>query len=67
MEGITVQGRGFPSPVVEVTVTAAGISIRIGDELNPEAWVNVHLNGEVIEALDHEYYTQTIQRKDGAP
>lgn len=67
MEGITVKGRGFPAPVVEVTVSDAGIRIRIDDDLNPEAWVEITLTGEVIEALDHEHYEQTLKGKDGAP
>lgn len=59
MDDIKVKGRGLPAPVVVWNADSFGVRIRIDDELNPEAWIEVtiplqalaKMQGEVVASI----------------
>jgi hypothetical protein len=42
----SIHGRGFPAPTHTVEFSVAGVFIRIDDELNPEAWLQLFIPWE---------------------
>lgn len=45
---VRIEGRGVRSPVYHVETNAAGFSIRVDDELNPELWFCVSIPWEMV-------------------
>jgi hypothetical protein len=48
MEGVHFDGRGFPSPQLQFTFTEGRVLLRVDDELNPEAWVQIDLTESAL-------------------
>lgn len=52
--GLDVCGRGLPAPIVQLRILGSRVILRIEDEQNPEAWVEVVISEELLARVVEE-------------